>query len=58
MWWSLAGAVLSFTPFYYCLLSIILIVKWVIWFPVMIIRHGLDDFSGCGPNHRGRTISH
>jgi hypothetical protein len=43
MWWSLAGAVLSFTPFYYCLLSIILIIKWVIWFPVMIIRHGLAD---------------
>jgi len=43
MWWSLAGAVLSFRPFYYCFLAIILFVKWMLWFPVMMIRHGLDD---------------
>jgi hypothetical protein len=43
MWWSLAGAVLSFPPFYYCFFAIILFVKWMLWFPVMMIRHGLDD---------------
>ena len=43
MWWSLARAVLSFPPFYYCFSAIILVIKWMLWFPVMIVRHGLHD---------------
>jgi hypothetical protein len=40
--WRIAG-LLRWRPVQHVLLGIVLLFKWVAWFPVMVIRHG---FSG------------
>lgn len=42
MWWRIAG-LSRWRPVQHVLLGIVLLFKWVVWFPVMVIRHG---FSG------------
>jgi hypothetical protein len=43
MWWSIARAVLRCPPVFYCLYSIVLVTKWAVWFPIMVVRYGLND---------------
>ena len=56
MWW-VARAVLRFPP----LLSLVLLAKWAVWFPIMLTRHGVNDAldaalttAGAGRSRGGR----
>ena len=40
--WRLAGF-LRWRPAQHVLLGIVLLMKWVLWFPVMVIRHGFSE---------------
>jgi hypothetical protein len=41
--WSIVRAVMRWPPSSYCMLSVVLFVKWVVWFPIMLNRYGLSD---------------
>ena len=49
--WVIAG-VMNWPPILYFALAIVLLCKWTIWFPAMVIRHGLHgalDAALTGP---------
>ena len=63
MWWSIARAALRCPPIFYCLYAIVLLTKWAVWFPIMLIRFGLNaalDAALTTPNagrlKRGRKL--
>lgn len=41
--WSIARFVLGKPPSSYCILGIVLLAKWFMWFPIMLTRYGLND---------------
>jgi hypothetical protein len=46
--WRLAGF-LRWRPSQHLLLGVVLLMKWVLWFPVMVIRHGFSEaLNQCG----------
>ena len=38
--WAIAE-VMNWPPIFYSALTIVLLCKWTIWFPAMVVRHGL-----------------
>jgi hypothetical protein len=40
---SISRVVLRSPASFYCLVSIVMFIKWVMWFPIMLIRYGLSD---------------
>jgi hypothetical protein len=41
--WSIARFILGKPPSSYCILGIVLLAKWIVWFPLMLIRYGFND---------------
>ncbi len=58
--WAIAG-VMNWPPMFYSALAIVLLCKWTIWFPVMVIRHGLqgalDAAVTCPGGAAGRSVT-
>jgi hypothetical protein len=53
MWWI--GAALEWPPLMFCLRSVASASKWTIWFPIMVVRHGIDEaWWAALSNPRGR----
>ena len=42
MWW-IVGAVLEWPPLLFCLRGVVWTSKWAVWFPIMVVRHGIRD---------------
>ena len=40
---SIARVVLRSPALSYCTACIVIFIKWLVWFPIMLIRHGLSD---------------
>jgi hypothetical protein len=40
---SIARVVLRSPASFYCIVSIMMLIKWAMWFPIMLIRYGLSD---------------
>jgi hypothetical protein len=40
MWWWIISTVLPWRPVNYSLGVLVIVLKWVVWFPIMVIRHG------------------
>jgi hypothetical protein len=43
MWWWIISTVLPWRPVNYSLLVLVIILKWAVWFPIMVIRHGWQE---------------
>ena len=41
-WWILS-TVLPWRPVNYSLAVLVIILKWMVWFPIMVIRHGWQE---------------
>jgi hypothetical protein len=58
------AAVMNWPPLFYSALAIVLLCKWALWFPVMVVRLGLhgalDAALACpdGPAGRSPTVRH
>ena len=58
--WVIAG-VMNWPPIFYSALCIVLLCKWTIWFPAMVVRHGLHGALDAAldlPRRSGRTVPH
>lgn len=58
--WVMAG-VMSWPPIFYSALALILLCKWTLWFPAMVLRHGLhgalDAALTCPGGVAGRSLT-
>jgi hypothetical protein len=61
--WAIAE-VMNWPPMFYFAHAIVLLCKWTIWFPAMVVQHGLHGaldaaLTGpCGAAGRSLTIRH
>jgi hypothetical protein len=54
--WRLAGF-LRWRPAQHLLLGIVLLLKWAVWFPVMVIRHGFSEALNAANERHARALS-